>query len=80
MGDDIHEELKRVLEAEMSVDMRFDNLERISFGDDIKDSLAYQYDWANLLQPAPLAVLGINSCLVASFSDVARETQLPQLE
>ncbi|KAF3940749.1 hypothetical protein ABW19_dt0206211 [Dactylella cylindrospora] len=49
---------------------------QIAFAKDVKNSLLFQYDWAELLSAAPLALSLMGSCYVAATSPLAKGISL----
>jgi hypothetical protein len=49
---------------------------QIAFARDVKNSLLFQYDWAELLSAAPLALSLMGSCYVAASSPKAQGISL----
>jgi hypothetical protein len=49
---------------------------QVAFARDVKNSLLFQYDWADLLSAAPLALSLMGSCYVAATSPLAHAISL----
>ncbi|KAF8892585.1 hypothetical protein BD779DRAFT_1661291 [Infundibulicybe gibba] len=53
---------------------------QVGFARDVKNSLLFQYDWAELLSAAPLALSLMGSCYVAATSPLANAVSLKDAE
>jgi hypothetical protein len=53
---------------------------QIAFARDVKNSLLFQYDWAELLSAAPLALSLMGSCYVAASAPKAQGISLKEAE
>lgn len=51
---------------------------QLAFAKDVKQSLLFQFDWADLLSAAPLALASMGSCYIAATSPKAQGISLEE--